>query len=84
MRIEMRIGFCSPSVISTSSIAAAESEWMPTRPRSNAIRERPCSMSSASATRRIPASSVSGSPSERWLMIPCSTSETITVRSGSS
>ena len=54
MRIEMRIGFSSPSVISTSSIAAAESEWIPTRPRSNAIRERPCSMSSASATRRMP------------------------------
>ena len=64
--------------------AAALSEWIEIEPRANGMRERPCSMSSASATRRMPASSVSGSPSERWLMIPCSTSDTTTVRSGSS
>ena len=31
----------------------------------------------------VPASTVKGCPSERWLMIPCSTSDTTTVRSGS-
>jgi metal-dependent HD superfamily phosphatase/phosphodiesterase len=47
---------------------------MDTRPCSNGIRERPFAMSSASATRRMPASSESGCPSERWLVIACSTS----------
>ena len=51
---------------------------------SNGIRDRPCAMSSASATRRIPASRDSGSPSARWLVIAWRTSETTTVRSGSS
>ena len=41
-------------------------------------------MSSASATRTTPASTDSGSPSERWLMIVCSTSAMTIVRSGSS
>src|SRR5260221_267464 len=51
--ISIRIGFSSPSRIATSSIAAAESEWIPTWPRSNGMRERPCSMSRASATSRL-------------------------------
>ena len=68
----------------TSSIAAAEIEWIETWPRSNGIRERPSSMSSASATRTIPASSVSGCPDSRCEVIACSTSETTTVSSGSS
>ena len=82
--ISIRTGLSSPSPIRTSSIAAAESECIVTWPRSNGIRERPFAMSSASATRRMPASSASGWPSERWLMIACSTSDTITVSSGSS
>ena len=68
----------------TSSIAAAEIEWIETRPRSKGIRERPSSMSSASATRTIPASRVSGCPDSRWEVIVSSTSETTTVSSGSS
>ena len=82
--ISIRTGFSSPSPISTSSIAAAESECIETWPFSNGIRERPLAMSSASPTRRMPASSESGSPSARWLVIAWSTSLTITVRSGSS
>ena len=84
MRISIRTGRSSPSLIVTSSIAAAESECIETRPRWNGIRERPFAMSSASATRMMPASTVNGSPSARWLMIACSTSDTTTVRSGSS
>ena len=42
------------------AIAAAESECIETRPFSNGIRDRPSAMSSASATRRTPASSESG------------------------
>jgi len=64
-------------------IAAAESAWIETLPRSNGMRERPFAMSSASATRIRPASIVSGWPSERWLMIACSTSAVSTVTSGS-
>ena len=77
-------GRVSPSVMRTSSTAAAESEWIETEPRSNGMRERPFAMSRASATRRTPASSVSGSPSARWLVIDCSASDTTTVSSGSS
>ena len=62
MWISIRTGRVSPSLIVTSSIAAAESEWIETEPRSNGIRERPFAMSSASATRTIPASRVSGLP----------------------
>ena len=76
--ISIRIGRESPSRISTSSIAAAESEWMDTEPRSNGIRDRPFARSSASATRTMPASIVSGRPSWRWLVIVCSTSTVIT------
>ena len=47
----------------TSSIAAAESEWIETDPRSKGIRERPFAMSSASATRRTPAST------REWLAV---------------
>ena len=72
------------TVIVTSSIAAAERECIEMLPFSNGIRERPFAMSSASATRMMPASTVSGSPSARWLMIACSASDTITVLSGSS
>ena len=68
----------------TSSIAAAESECIETLPFSNGIRERPWAMSSASATRTTPASSENGSPPARCEMIACSTSEVITVSSGSS
>ena len=71
-------------MIRTSSIAAADSEWIDTRPCSNGMRERPFAMSSASATRTMPASSVSGLPYSRWLVIGCSTSAAITVSSGSS
>ena len=84
MRISIRIGRSSPSLIVTSSIAAADSECIETRPRSNGMRDLPLAMSRASATRISPASIVNGCPSARWLMIACSTSETITVRSGSS
>ena len=80
----MRTARSSPGSIVTSSIAAADSEWMFGRPASNGTRERPCSMSSASATRTTPASSVIGSPRRRWPMIACSASATITERSGSS
>jgi hypothetical protein len=62
IRISIRIGRSSPSRICTSSTAAADSEWIETRPRSNGMRDRPWAMSSASATRTIPASSVSGLP----------------------
>ena len=79
-----RIGRDSPSTIRTSSIAAADSEWMLARWLSSDARERPCSMSSASATRTIPASIVSGRPPLRWPMIACRTSEAMIVRSGSS
>ena len=68
----------------TESIAAAESECIDTRPASNGMRERPFAMSSASATRTMPASSVSGSPSARCEVIVCSTSAVTIVRSGSS
>ena len=71
-------------LIRTSSIAAAESEWIETRPDSNGIRERPLAMSSASATRTTPASTESGTPSERWEMIVWSTSAWTIVSSGSS
>jgi hypothetical protein len=54
IRISILIGFSSPSEIVTSSIAAAESECIETRPFSNGIRERPWAMSSASATRTTP------------------------------
>ena len=74
----------SPGTMRTSSIAAADSEWMFGSCVSNATRERPCSMSSASATRTTPASSVSGRPPLRWPMIACRISDAITVRSGSS
>ena len=57
---------------------------MPSRPDSTGTRERPWAMSSASATRTTPASSVYGSPRRRWPMIAPSASETTTVRSGSS
>src|SRR6266705_1581096 len=51
MVISIRTGRSSPSLIATSSIAAALSEWIEIEPRANGIRDRPCSMSSASATR---------------------------------
>jgi hypothetical protein len=57
MTISTMTGRVSPSVIRTSSIAAAESEWIEKEPRSKGIRERPFARSSASATRRTPASS---------------------------
>ena len=53
-------------------------------PASNGTRERPLAMSSASATRTIPASIVNGSPRRRWPMIACSVSATTIERSGSS
>ena len=84
MSISTRIVRSSPGTIRTSSIAAADSEWMFGRRVSNATRERPCSMSSASATRTTPASTVSGRPPLRWPMIACITSEATIVRSGSS
>ena len=46
----------SPGSIETASIAAADTEWMFGRRVSNGTRERPLAMSSASATRTIPAS----------------------------
>ena len=49
----------------------------------NGMRERPSAMSSASATRTIPASTVIGSPRRRWPMIAWSASAAITERSGS-
>ena len=48
------------------------------------IRDRPCAMSSASATRTTPASSVYGSPLRRWPITQCITSAITIVRSGSS
>ena len=53
-----RVGYA----LAGHEIAAALSEWIEIEPRANGILERPCSMSSASATRTIPASSVSGLP----------------------
>ena len=69
---------------SFSLFLAADSEWMFGRCVSSDTRERPCSMSSASATRSTPASSVSGRPPLRWPMIACSTSADTIVRCGSS
>ena len=43
-----------------SAMAAADSEWIESRPDSNGIRERPYAISSASATRTTPASTDSG------------------------
>ncbi len=54
------------------------------RPASNSTRERPLAMSSASATRTIAASIVSGLPRERCEMTACIASATTIVRSGSS
>ena len=51
---------------------------------SNGIRERPLAMSSASATRTMPASTVTGSPRRRWPITACSASDITTVSSGSS
>ena len=65
-------------------MAAADSEWIETRPSVKGMRERPFDMSSASATRTMPASRLSGSPSERCAVMVCSTSAMTTVRSGSS
>ena len=65
-------------------MAAAETEWMFGRRVSNGIRERPLAMSSASATRTMPASIVIGSPARRWPITACSASEMTTVSSGSS
>ena len=73
-----------PGEIFTSSIAYADSEWMFWWPVSNGTRERPRAMSSASATRTTPASTVSGAPLRRWPLIACSASEEMIVRSGSS
>jgi hypothetical protein len=58
--MSIAIGRWSPAPIEIESIAAAESEWIETRPRSKGIRERPSAISSASATRTMPASRVSG------------------------
>ena len=63
--ISMQDGRSSPARMRTVSIAAADSEWIERPALANGIRERPLAMSSASATRTIPASSVSGSPSAR-------------------
>ena len=63
----------------TVSMAAADSEWIDVRPSANGMRERPFAMSSASATRTTPASSDSGSPSERCEVMHCSTSAITTV-----
>ena len=60
--------------------AAALSAWIDRDPCSNGMRERPCVMSSESATRTTPASTVSGRPSERCVMIDCSASLTTAVR----
>ncbi len=84
MWISSRTGRSSPASMMTSSIAAADSAWIPMRPASTGTRERPCAMSSASATRTTPASTVYGSPRRRCPMIVCSASEATTVRSGSS
>ena len=48
----------SPAEISTRSIAAAEIAWIPICPASTGSRVRPWAMSSASATRTTPASTV--------------------------
>ena len=56
--ISIRTGCSSPASIRTSSTAAAEIEWIPSWPASIGIRVRPWAMSSASATRTTPASTV--------------------------
>ncbi len=56
--ISTRTGRSSPASIRTSSIAAAEIEWIPSCPASSGMRLRPWAMSSASATRTMPASTV--------------------------
>ena len=83
IRISTRAARSRPAEILTSSIAYADSEWMFWWPASNGTRERPRAMSSASATRTMPASTVNGSPARRWPMIACSASATTTERSGS-
>jgi hypothetical protein len=65
MAISIRTARSSAASILTSSIAAADSEWMFGRLVSNGTRERPFARSSASATRTMPASSVTGSPRRR-------------------
>jgi hypothetical protein len=54
------------------------------RPASTSTRERPLAMSSASETRTIAASIVSGLPRERCEITACIASATMIVRSGSS
>ena len=82
--ISIRTARSSPGSILTSSIAAADSEWMLGRRVSNGMRERPLAMSSASATRTMPDSIVIGSPRLRWPITACRASEITTVSSGSS
>ena len=82
--ISIRTARSLPAEISTRSIAAAEIAWMPICPDSTGSRERPWAMSSASATRTTPASTVYGSPRRRWPMIACSDSAITTVRSAGS
>ena len=78
------IGFALPRSMETESTAAADTEWMEVEPASNGMRERPLAMSSASAMRTIPASSVSGLPPERCEMMACRISERrIVARRGS-
>jgi hypothetical protein len=84
MAISIATARSVPGSMRTSSIAAADSEWMFGRRDSKGTRERPCDMSSASATRTTPASSVSGWPSLRCPITACSASAATTDRTGSS
>ena len=56
---------------------------MSRRPASNSTRERPLAMSSASATRTMPPSTVSGRPLDRCEITACIASATTIERSGS-
>ena len=76
----------SLAVVTTDldDLAAAEIEWMLCEPCSKGMRDRPSAMSSASAMRTTPASTVSGAPPERCEMMAWRISErTIGARLGS-
>ena len=76
-------GVCSPSWMSTFSIASAETEWMSIFPAWNGIRALPSSMSSASAILTTPASMVRGFLGSSCAVMQCKTSEVMIVRSSS-
>ena len=64
-----QMGCSEPRSRRTPSMAAADTEWIESDPAEKGIRDRPFAMSSASAMRTTPASSVRGFPPERCEMM---------------